>query len=50
MRAAAPLLEGGYDIRPIQELLGYRDVKTTMLDTHVLSRGGPGVYRPMDRL
>jgi site-specific recombinase XerD len=44
------LLEDGYDIRTIQELLGHRDVKTTMIDTHVLNRGGPGVNSPMDRL
>jgi integron integrase len=47
---ATHLLEDGYDIRTIQELLGHRDVKTTMIYTHVLNRGGQGVYRPMDRL
>jgi site-specific recombinase XerD len=42
-------LEDGYDIRTIQELLGHRDVKTMMIYTHVLNRGGKGVYSPMDR-
>lgn len=44
------LLEDGYDIQTIQELLGHRDVKTTMMYTHVLNRGGRGVYSPVDRL
>ena len=44
------LLGDGYDIRTIQELLGRRDVKTTMIYTHVLNRGGKGVYSPMERL
>jgi site-specific recombinase XerD len=44
------LLEDGYDIRTIQELLGHRDVKTTMMYAHVLNRGGQGVYSPMDLL
>ena len=43
------LLDDGDDSRPIQEPLGHRDVKTTMIYTHVLNRDGKGVYRPMDR-
>ncbi len=46
----AYLLEDGYDIRTVQELLGHKDVKTTMVYTHVLSRGGRGVRSPLDSL
>jgi site-specific recombinase XerD len=45
---AAHLLKDGYDMRTVQELLGHKDVQTTMIYTHVLNRGGRGVRSPLE--
>ena len=47
---ATHLIEAGYDIRTVQELLGHKNVNTTMVYIHVLNRGGRGVRSPADEL
>jgi site-specific recombinase XerD len=48
--AVREVINSGYDIRTVQELLGHKDVSTTIIYTHVLNRGGKGVFSPADRL
>jgi len=45
---ATHLMESGYDLRTIQQLLGHKDIRTTMIHTRVLNRGGLGVRSPLD--
>ena len=50
IRSPRSFWKNGYDIRTVQELLGHKDVKTAMIYTHVLNRGGKGVKSPVDDL